>query len=185
MSIRRTSSGAPELRSVMGPQRILLPVSPLFIAISLAIACMLNLLPWGQWIGVPDFVTLVLVFWNVHHPRKVGIGIAFFLGILMDVNDASVLGEHALSYTLLSYAAISLHKRLLWFSVPAQAFHVLPLFIAAQLITTAIRLLLGAPFPGFWIFLESIIQALLWPLVTFLLLAPQRRAIDKDETRPI
>ena len=185
MTIRRTSSGAPELRAAMGPQRILLPVSPLFIGISLAIACVLNLLPWGQWVGVPDFVALVLVFWNVHHPRKVGIGIAFFLGILMDVNDAAVLGEHALSYTLLSYGAISLHRRLLWFSVPTQALNLLPLFITAQLIVIGIRLLLGSNFPGFWIFMESLVQAALWPLVTSLLLAPQRRAVDKDETRPI
>ena len=79
------------------PRYILLPVSSGFILLSLIAAFMLNLLPWGQWIGVPDFVALVLVFWSVHQPRKVGIGVAFFMGLLMDVHDASLLGENALA----------------------------------------------------------------------------------------
>src|SRR5260364_373261 len=68
-----------------------------------------------QWPGAPDFVALVLLFWDIHQPRKVGIGIAFALGLLMDVHDASLLGEHALAYTLLSYGAIMIHRRVLWF----------------------------------------------------------------------
>lgn len=66
------------------PQYILQPVNPYFITFSLAAAFLLNLMPWGRLIGVPDFVALVLLFWNVHQPRKVGMGIAFMLGILMD-----------------------------------------------------------------------------------------------------
>lgn len=71
------------------PHYILLPVSPLFIGTSLLGAFLLNLLPWGRLIGAPDFVALVLVFWGIHQPRKVGIGLAFFMGLLMDVHDAS------------------------------------------------------------------------------------------------
>src|SRR5260364_189704 len=84
---------------------------PFFIAFSLAFAFILNFPPWGPWPGAPDFVALVLLFWNIHQPRKVGIGIAFALGLLMDVHDASLLGEHALAYTLLSYGAIMIHRR--------------------------------------------------------------------------
>jgi rod shape-determining protein MreD len=167
------------------PTRILLPVQPWFIAITLALAFLLNLLPWGRWVAVPDFVALVLVFWNIHHPRRVGIGVAFLLGIAMDVHEAAVLGQHALAYTLLSYGAISLHRRVLWFTVGTQALHMLPLFLVAQLVSLLVRMAVGDPFPGVLYFLESLSQALLWPIATALLLAPQRRAIDKDETRPI
>jgi hypothetical protein len=93
------------------PQYILQPVNPYFISFSLAAAFLLNLMPWGRLLGVPDFVALVLLFWNVHQPRKVGMGIAFSLGLLMDVHNASLLGEHALAYTLLSYGAITIHRR--------------------------------------------------------------------------
>jgi rod shape-determining protein MreD len=71
----------------MNVQYILLPASPLFIAFSLFVAFVLNLMPWGQMAGVPDFVALALVFWGVHQPRKVGIGVAFLMGLLMDVHE--------------------------------------------------------------------------------------------------
>ena len=164
---------------------ILRPVNPAFIACSLLAAFVLNLLPWGRMMGVPDFVALVLVFWNIHHPRKVGIGIAFLMGLFMDVHDAARLGENALAYTILSYGAIMLHRRLASFPVLTQSLQVLPLFLAAQVVVVIVRLVIGAPFPGWSLFLESVTTALLWPLATWLLLAPQRRPLERDETRPI
>jgi rod shape-determining protein MreD len=164
---------------------ILLPVSSIFIAFSLMAAFLLNLLPWGQWIGVPDFVALVVVFWSIHQPRKVGIGVAFFMGLLMDVHDASLLGQNALAYTLLSYFAIMIHRRVLWFPIATQALHVFPLLLVAQAVQLLVRLVVSGKFPGWFYFAESFISALLWPVATWTLLAPQRRAIDRDDTRPI
>ncbi|WMW81093.1 rod shape-determining protein MreD [Undibacterium cyanobacteriorum] len=169
------------------PQYILQPVNPLFIAFSLILAFILNLLPWGGSIGIPDFVALVLVFWSIHQPRKVGIGIAFTMGLLMDVHDAVYLGENALAYTLLSYFAISIHRRVLWFAPLVQTFQVFPLFLGVLIVKLAVRLLVSADshFPGWLYFLECVVTTALWPFVTWLLLAPQRRPVDKDETRPI
>jgi rod shape-determining protein MreD len=167
------------------PHYILLPVSPLFIGISLLCAFMLNLMPWGHWSGVPDFVALVLVFWGIHQPRKVGIGMAFFMGLLMDVHDATLLGENALAYTLLSYLAIMIHRRVLWFPILTQALHVFPLLLATQAIQVVVRLTVSGQFAGWLQFAESAVAIALWPLITWLLLAPQRRAVDRDHTRPI
>jgi rod shape-determining protein MreD len=167
------------------PHYILLPVSSLFITMSLVVAFLLNLLPWGHLNGVPDFVALVLIFWSVHQPRKVGIGIAFTMGLLMDVHDATLLGKNALSYTLLSYFAIMIHRRMLWFKVPTQALHVLPLLLVMQSVQMVIRLAVGGQFPGWMYFIDSVVAACLWPVATWMLLAPQRRAIDRDDTRPI
>lgn len=167
------------------PHYILLPVSPLFIAFSLICAFMLNLLPWGRWVGAPDFVALVLVFWGIHQPRKVGIGIAFSMGLLMDVHDATLLGENALAYTLLSYLAIMIHRRVLWFPLVTQAMHVFPLLLMTQAIQVVVRFIVTGRFPDWLHFIESVIAVALWPAITWLLLAPQRRAVDKDHTRPI
>jgi len=167
------------------PHYILLPVSPAFITASVIGAFLLNLLPWGQWFGVPDFVALVLVFWSIHQPRKVGIGVAFFMGMLMDVHDGALLGQHALAYTLLSYFAIMIHRRVLWFQIWAQALHILPLLLLAQAVQLMVRLTVSGKFPGWLYLLESFTSAAFWPFVTMLLLAPQRRAIDRDDTRPI
>ena len=169
----------------MNNQYILLPASPLFIAFSLIVAFVLNLMPWGQMVGVPDFVALALVFWNIHQPRKVGISVAFMMGLLMDVNEATLLGENALAYTLLSYFAIMIHRRVLWFPLRTQALHVLPLMLLAQAVQLVIQLLVTGKSPDWFYFSESVVSALLWPVVSLLLLAPQRRAIDRDENRPI
>ena len=167
------------------PQYILLPASPLFIFGSLLIAFLLNLQTWGRTVGVPDFVALALVFWGIHQPRRVGIGVAFCMGLLMDVNDATLLGENALAYTLLSYFAITIHRRVLWFPVSKQSIHVLLLLLLTQTVQLLVQYIVNGHLPGWLYFLESIVAALLWPLVTWLLLAPQRRAVNKDLNRPI
>jgi rod shape-determining protein MreD len=165
--------------------QLLMPVSPLFIWTTLAIAFVLNVVPLGRLPAVPDFVALVLVFWNVHQSRRVGVGVAFAFGLLMDVHSGAVLGQHALAYTLLSYFAVSVHRRLLWFTVPSQAVQILPLFLAAQAVSLIVRVISGGMFPGWELILAPVFQALLWPVTTWLLLAPQRRAPDRDQNRPL
>lgn len=168
------------------PHYILLPANSFFIVLSLVVAFMLNLFPWGSRTAIPDFVALALVFWSIHQPRKVGIGIAFAMGLLMDVHDAVYLGENALAYTLLSYFAISIHRRVLWFQPLVQSLQVFPLFLGVQLIQLTVRLLSSdSHFPGWTFFLECAVTTALWPVASWLLLAPQRRAVDKDDTRPI
>ena len=171
---------------IMRPgQQLLLPANPLFIWASLVVAMVANMLPFGRTPWMPDLLALALVFWSVHQPLRVGIGAAFLFGIAMDVHQAALLGQHALAYTALSFFAITMHRRLLWFTVPSQAVQVLPLFAAAHAIELAIRMLAGGVFPGPAVLLAPVIESLLWPLVSVVLLAPQRRAPDPDENRPL
>jgi len=167
------------------PHYILLPVSPVFIITSLLLTFLFNFLPWGSTACVPDLVALTLVFWSIHQPRKVGIGVAFAMGLLMDVHTATLLGENALAYTLLSYFAITIHRRVLWFTTMTQTLHVFPLFLLSQVIRAVIQMVANGRFPGWLFFIESFVTAALWPLASWILLAPQRRAVDRDETRPI
>ena len=168
-----------------GSDQLLLPVNPLFVWLTLLLAFAANLVPAGRVAAMPDLMALTLVFWNVHQPRRVGIGWAFLFGLLIDVHQGALLGQHALAYTALSFFAITIHRRLLWFQVPSQALQVLPLFAAAHAIELAIRLLAGGAFPGVTVLLSPLFEALLWPVVSVLLLAPQRRAPDPDENRPL
>jgi rod shape-determining protein MreD len=156
------------------PQYLLRPANPLFIWASLVAALLFNLLPWGRLPLVPDVLALALLFWNVHQPR-----------LLMDVHDGALFGEHALAYTLISYGAITLHRRILWFPLGAQALHVLPLLLIAQLASLAIRMWVGGEWPGWLYFGESLVGTVLWPFVSWMLLAPQRRPTDRDATRPL
>ncbi len=167
------------------PHHILLPVNRLFIAASLSVAFLLNLLPWGRTLPMPDFVALVLIFWSMHQPRNVGMGVAFIMGLFMDVHDAVLLGENALAYTLLSYVATTIHRRVLWFTPRMQALHILPLLLMMQTIRVVIHMWANGTFPGWTYFMISFISILLWPGITWVLLAPQRRSVDTDMTRPI
>jgi rod shape-determining protein MreD len=168
-----------------GSDQLLLPVNPFFIAFTLALAFGVNLLPLGRQPAMPDLLAVALVFWNVHQPRRVGVGAAFVFGLMIDVHQGALLGQHALSYTLLSFVAITIHRRLLWFGVIEQALQVLPVFVAAHGVSLAVRMLAGGMFPGWSLLLAPPLEALLWPLATLLLLAPQRRAPDPDQNRPL
>ncbi len=165
--------------------QLLLPVNPFFVALTLLVALAINMLPFGRHAAQPDMLALVLVFWNVHQPRRVGVGVAFLFGLVMDVHQGALLGQHALAYTLLSYGAISVHRRLLWFSLAEQAVQILPLFLAATLVSLIVRMLSGGMFPGWQLLFAPLLEAILWPLVTALLLAPQRRPPDPDQNRPL
>jgi rod shape-determining protein MreD len=125
------------------------------------------------------------VFWNVHQPRRVGIGWSFAFGLLMDVHEGAVLGQHALAYAVLGYAAVMMHRRLLWFGLAGQMLQVLPLFLLGTLVALVVRLAVGGMFPGWSILLAPLLQSLLWPLAAGLLLAPQRRPPDPDKNRPL
>jgi rod shape-determining protein MreD len=116
---------------------------------------------------------------------RVGIVAAFVFGLMMDVHQGALLGQHAMSYTVLSFFAITIHRRLLWFTVPSQAAQVFPLFAAAHAIELILRLVVGGRFPGFLLLLAPVLEALLWPLASIALLAPQRRAPDPDANRPL
>jgi len=168
-----------------GSDQLLLPVNPLFIGFTLLLAFSVNLLPLGRTPAMPDLLALTLVFWSVYQPRRVSVGLAFVLGLLLDVQQGALLGQHALAYTLLSYLAVTIHRRLLWFGVVEQALQVLPVFLAVHLVSVAVRMLAGGMFPGWSVLLAPLFEALLWPVACVLLLAPQRRAPDPDQNRPL
>lgn len=175
---------------IMRPgQQLLLPANPLFIWGSLIIGLALNMLfnmgVWGRAAWMPDLLALTLVFWTIHQPRHVGIGAAFLFGIFVDVHQGSMLGQHALSYTVLSFLAIAIHRRLLWFGMLSQALQILPLFVAAHAIELVVRLLADGKFPSFWILLAPAVESLLWPVASVLLLMPQKRTPNPDAHRPL
>ncbi|MES2244252.1 MAG: rod shape-determining protein MreD [Pseudomonadota bacterium] len=166
-------------------QQLLLPANPVFIWTSLIVALLLDMLPLGRVPWMPDVLALVLVFWNIHQPQRVGIGLAFMFGLGMDVHQSALLGQHALAYTALSFFATMIHRRLLWFTVPSQALQILPLFAVAHGVEIAIRMMSGGIFPGWLLLLAPLAESLLWPVISVMLLAPQRRAPNPDQNRPL
>jgi rod shape-determining protein MreD len=165
---------------------LLLPANPRFIAFTVIVGLLLNmLLGLVGWHWLPDVLAIVLVFWNVYQPRRVGVVLAFVLGLALDVHESALLGQNALSYVVLSSIALAVQRRMLWFPLREQALQIAPLFVVAALLEWATRLIVQDAWPHWSQLLSPFIQAALWPLVGALLLAPQRRAFDPDNIRPL
>jgi rod shape-determining protein MreD len=173
------------MQPTQSSRRILLPVKPWFIFASLMAALFLNVVPLGRFAAMPDWVALVLLFWCIHQPQKVGMGAAFGLGLLMDVADASIMGQHTLAYVVLAFGSSVLSRRILWFPLIQQALHVLPILVGTQVIMLLIRLAVGGDFPDLAWFLGGFIGAVLWYPLTYLLLMPQYQPVEHDVNRPI
>ena len=165
------------------PHRILQPAKFGFIVLSLLVALVFNLLPWRDLRGVPDMLAIVMTFWCIHQPRRMGIGTPFMLGLLMDAANGVLLGQHALAYSVLAFLAIVSHRRVQWFPPVAQAAHVLVMLLITQGLMLAVRMIGGGTFPGWTYFIGSVVSAALWPLASFVLLAPQRAAEDAEAAR--
>jgi rod shape-determining protein MreD len=165
---------------------LLLPANPRFIALTVVVGLLLNmLLGLVGWRWLPDVLAIVVVFWNVYQPRRVGVVLAFVLGLALDVHESALLGQNALSYVVLSSLALAVQRRMLWFPLREQTLQIVPLFLAASLLEWATRLIVHDVWPHWSQLLVPFIQAALWPLVGALLLAPQRRAFDPDNIRPL
>jgi rod shape-determining protein MreD len=159
-----------------------LPASVALMFFSIIGAFVLSVLPWsGTWLLVrPDFVLLVLIFWTVHEPRSIGQGVAFALGLLMDVSDSMLLGQHALAYVIAVFGAQVLRHRILSFHLPEQTLHILGLTLMAGLVMLLLNLALGADFPGFALLLSPVTTAFCWAPVNWLLYSAAVRHRNRE-----
>lgn len=164
------------------PTEILLPVNPMFVAGTLAVAFLFNLLPAsGQaLLWRPDFVALVLAYWLIHYPRRLGFVLPWLLGLAMDVAEGALFGQYALGYTALALMATLAHRRVLMFDIVSQTLHVLVMLQVVKLIMLLVRMAEGAEFPGWLYFLGPVVASLLWPLLTVTLVIPQKPKADTD-----
>ena len=162
--------------STAAPEEILHPVQPWFIVATLGVALAANLLPLsGVALALrPDFIALVLLYWCIQEPRYVGVGIAWAVGLMMDVGDATLFGQHALAYAFLAYAAEYFRRRVLRFSPWQQAAQVAVLLGLCAGLVLLVRFVGGAPLPRWTYAVPPLVGALLWPVVTLMLQWPQR-----------
>ena len=158
------------------PEEILRPVRPWFIYLSLLVGLLLNILPVSGVVIVlrPDFLALFILYWCIQQPRYVGVGTAWFAGLLMDVGDATVFGQHALAYAALAYGAEYFRRRVLRFPLWQQAVQVAALLVVCALLVLLVRYVGGAQLPGWTYIAPPLVGALLWPFLSVVLQLPQR-----------
>jgi rod shape-determining protein MreD len=155
-----------------------------FIWFSILLIWLISLLPWRLWQPAPDLLLLVIAFWCLNEPQRVNMLTAFVFGLLMDVHDAGLLGEHALTYTLVAYGAVTLRRRLQRFNPLVQAIHLLPVFFLAAAVTRLIHAWLASEWAGWQWAASALFTVVLWPLADILLHMPQRR-LDEVDSGPV
>ena len=140
------------------------------------VAFMLTLLPLPDWVAFlrPEWVSLVLIYWCMALPERVGVGIGWLAGLFLDVIHGAVLGQYALALALVAYFTLSLHQRLRVFPLLQQMFMVLLLILFQQLIVIWIKGSIGESPDSLRYWLPSLTTMLLWPWL-FVLLRDLRR----------
>ena len=158
------------------PEEILRPPQPWFVLLTLLVALVANMAPAsGVFMALrPDFLAVVLLYWCIQAPRYVGVGTAWFVGLVMDVADATLFGQHALAYAVLAFAADYFRRRVLRFPLWQQAVQVAVLLVGTAGLVLVVRFIGGAPMPRWTYAAPPIVGALLWPLLSVLRQRPQR-----------
>ncbi|SIQ01461.1 rod shape-determining protein MreD [Marinobacterium stanieri] len=126
-----------------------------------------DMLVWAR----PEWVVLILIYWVMALPHRVGMGSAFAIGVLLDVVRGSVLGLSALSLTLIAFLVLLLYKRLRMFPLWQQSFMVLVLVGINQLLFHWMQSMTGTTGNSLLFLLPSLVSALVWPWLFLLLRA--------------
>lgn len=146
------------------------------ILATLGIAMLLTILPMPEWARPfrPQWVTLVLLYWAIALPHRVGVGSGFLTGILLDVLTGTLLGQHALGLSVVTFIAIQLHQRIRVFPFWQQSLGVLILLVIEHLLALWVTGATRGVAPSLIYWAAPPIGALLWPWI-FVTLRKVRR----------
>lgn len=146
------------------------------IATSFLVAFMLTAVPLPEWADPfrPPWVTLVLIYWCLAVPERVGVGIGWVLGLLVDVLTGTLLGQHALGLTLVAFITLRFHKRVRVLPLWHQGVSVFLLVVLDRSIPVWVQGIQGLPTEDGMVFFPALVSALLWPWV-FVILRDVRR----------
>jgi len=137
------------------------------IPITFIVAFMLTLLPmpnWAVWLR-PAWVLMVLIFWVMAAPDQVSVGAAWIAGIILDILLGSLLGEHALALTIVTFIVVRMYSRLRMFPLLQQGLSIFLLVLLYQFILFCIQGFIGSS-PNSWLYWSSSLTSmLLWPWV--------------------
>lgn len=123
----------------------------------------------------PEWVALVLIYWCLALPNRVGVGIAWVLGLLVDTLTGTLLGQHALGFSVIAFFTLNVYQRMRLFPLWQQSVTVLLLLVVYQGVNFWISGVLGRPVHSWKYWMPSIVGMLLWPLVFKLLRGVRRQ----------
>ena len=147
------------------------------IVLSLAVAVVLTILPVPDWAEElrPQWVALTLVNWCLALPDRVGVFWAWSTGLVLDDAAGTLLGQHALSLSVVAYLVVELHPRIRIFPLWQQALSVWVLLLVERLLSLWVIGATGQPTPTLWYWAPTFVGMLLWPWIFIVLRDVRRR----------
>lgn len=141
------------------------------VLITVAAAALLTLIPLPSVLDPlrPYWVALVMLYWCLETQELVTLGLAFTIGLLLDLLTGSLLGQHALSLVVLVYLATRFRARLRFFPPWQQALSVLALLVNDRIILLWIISLRGEPLPSIEFWAPAVVGTAIWPWLFLLL----------------
>ena len=155
------------------------PLRILVIYLSLLVALVLMILPLPDWAQIyrPNWMALVMIYWSMALPKRVGLWFAFFSGIILDTSLGTLLGQHTLALVVIVSLNLNFYQRIRVLALAQQAIYVFVLLLVNQVIVAWVEGILGRATPLLAFFSGPFIGMLIWPWVFVVLRDIRRKAL--------
>jgi len=151
------------------------------IYLSLVLGLVLMILPLPDWVQPyrPDWLALILIYWSMAMPKRVGLWFAFFAGLVLDVAQGTLLGQHAMALVIVVFLNLNFYQQVRVLALIQQAMYVFSLLLINQMVIAWVEGILGRPTPVLAFFAAPVIGMLIWPWVFVVLRDIRRKAMLK------
>ena len=151
----------------------------LVIYLTLLVALVLMILPLPDWAQIyrPNWMALVLIYWSMALPQRVGLLFAFFSGIILDTSLGTLLGQHTLALVMIIAINMNFYQRIRVLALAQQAIYIFVLLLLNQVVVAWVEGFLGRSTPLLAFFGAPFIGMLIWPWVFVILRDIRRKAI--------
>lgn len=132
----------------------------LFVALALSV----HPLPlWARWFR-PDWAVIVICFWVLFLPNRVGVGVAWLTGLALDILHGVYPGQHAFALAVVAYFVQVSHQRLRMFGYRKQAVFIFSMVVIHLLLGQWVQNLVGVADISLLLLAQALMSALIWPL---------------------
>lgn len=151
----------------------------LVIHLSLIVGLTLMILPLPEWAQAyrPNWVALILIYWSMALPKRVGLWYALIAGLLVDTLQGTLLGQHALALVIIMYININFYQRIRVLSLPQQSLYILTLLFVCQVMVVWVEGIMGRPTSVSAYLGAPMVGMMIWPWVFVILRDIRRKAM--------
>ncbi|MBV2121224.1 MAG: rod shape-determining protein MreD [Candidatus Thiodiazotropha sp. (ex Ctena orbiculata)] len=141
------------------------------IYLSLLVGFILTIMPLPEWANTfrPQWVALILIYWCMTMPERIGVGVGWSTGFLLDVLTGTLLGQHALGFSVVAYLMLRLHQRVRVIPLRQQVFTIFILLLVERLLALWSTGAANYPTPSLWYWVTPAVSTLLWPWIYIIL----------------